>query len=245
MGINVSFFRHGVCAPGLLAPGVRPVHLALPGVGLLHLWHIQTRLHRWVRSKAHRQEATARPHFGCLCSGTFAVISIMVGSVTERIAPNSNFITNGTNGTESVDIAARDAYRVQIACALSVLTGIFQVCLYSFPVILLYFNPRLPHLRSFWVWWGLVLWSPTCRNRWFGATPQDQPVTCASRSSSTCLESLQLVSPDPCLLFMWATDNILLKYWSNCKTPLLKVMLFVFHIPIFQSWFVFATLFIL
>lgn len=66
-----------------------------------------------------------------LRSGTFAVISIMVGSVTERMAPNSNFM-NGTNGTGDVDIAARDAYRVQIACAISVLTGIIQVSLCSF-----------------------------------------------------------------------------------------------------------------
>lgn len=69
---------------------------------------------------------------GILCSGTFAVISIMIGSVTERMAPNSNFVVNGTNGTGNVDIAARDAYRVQIACALSVLTGLIQVCLYRF-----------------------------------------------------------------------------------------------------------------
>lgn len=65
-----------------------------------------------------------------LNSGTFAVISIMIGSVTERLAPNSNFIINGTNGTGSVNIEARDAYRVQIACSLTVLTGIFQVCFY-------------------------------------------------------------------------------------------------------------------
>uniref|UniRef100_UPI0037E7206B solute carrier family 26 member 6 n=1 Tax=Semicossyphus pulcher TaxID=241346 RepID=UPI0037E7206B len=61
--------------------------------------------------------------------GTFAVISIMIGSVTERLAPDSNFITNGTNGTESVNIDARDAYRVQIACSLTVLAGIFQILL--------------------------------------------------------------------------------------------------------------------
>ncbi|XP_034551763.1 solute carrier family 26 member 6 [Notolabrus celidotus] len=58
--------------------------------------------------------------------GTFAVISIMIGSVTERLAPDGNFIGNGTNGT---DIDARDAYRVQIACALTVLAGIFQILL--------------------------------------------------------------------------------------------------------------------
>ncbi|XP_073325519.1 solute carrier family 26 member 6 [Pagrus major] len=61
--------------------------------------------------------------------GTFAVISIMIGSVTERLAPDSNFIVNGTNETGSVDLDARDAYRVQIACSLTVLTGLFQILL--------------------------------------------------------------------------------------------------------------------
>lgn len=63
-------------------------------------------------------------------SGTFAVVSIMIGSVTERLAPDSNFIINGTNGTGSVNIDERDAYRVQIACSLTALSGIFQVCFY-------------------------------------------------------------------------------------------------------------------
>lgn len=69
---------------------------------------------------------------GCalFCSGTFAVISIMVGTVTEKLAPDAHFFVNGTNGTGSVNIEARDAYRVQIACSLTVLAGIFQVCLY-------------------------------------------------------------------------------------------------------------------
>ncbi|XP_074537034.1 solute carrier family 26 member 6-like [Halichoeres trimaculatus] len=61
--------------------------------------------------------------------GTFAVISIMIGSVTERLAPDGHFMVNGTNGTESVDLDARDAFRVQIACALTVLAGIFQILL--------------------------------------------------------------------------------------------------------------------
>uniref|UniRef100_A0A3Q4BE59 STAS domain-containing protein n=1 Tax=Mola mola TaxID=94237 RepID=A0A3Q4BE59_MOLML len=61
--------------------------------------------------------------------GTFAVISIMIGSVTERLAPDSNFVVNGTNGTGSVNTAARDEYRVQIACSLTLLTGIFQILL--------------------------------------------------------------------------------------------------------------------
>ncbi|XP_077369630.1 solute carrier family 26 member 6-like [Festucalex cinctus] len=61
--------------------------------------------------------------------GTFAVISIMIGSVTERLAPDSNFLVNATNGTGSVNINERDAYRVQIACSLTVLAGLFQILL--------------------------------------------------------------------------------------------------------------------
>ncbi|XP_054636254.1 solute carrier family 26 member 6-like [Dunckerocampus dactyliophorus] len=61
--------------------------------------------------------------------GTFAVISIMIGSVTERLAPDSNFIVNGTNGTAHVNNDERDAYRVQIACTLTVLAGLFQILL--------------------------------------------------------------------------------------------------------------------
>uniref|UniRef100_A0A3P9K4B7 Solute carrier family 26 member 6, like n=1 Tax=Oryzias latipes TaxID=8090 RepID=A0A3P9K4B7_ORYLA len=62
--------------------------------------------------------------------GTFTILSIMVGSVTERLAPDVNFtIKNGTNVTEEVDIAARDLYRVQVAAATTVLGGLIQVFL--------------------------------------------------------------------------------------------------------------------
>uniref|UniRef100_A0A6Q2WTS2 SLC26A/SulP transporter domain-containing protein n=1 Tax=Esox lucius TaxID=8010 RepID=A0A6Q2WTS2_ESOLU len=62
--------------------------------------------------------------------GTFAVISIMIGSVTEKLAPDSNFPSlNETNGTGGVDLAARDAYRVQIAASTTVLCGLFQILL--------------------------------------------------------------------------------------------------------------------
>lgn len=69
-----------------------------------------------------------------LCPGTFAVISIMIGSVTERLAPDGDFFVNGTNGTGSLDIDARDAHRVEIACSITVLTGIFQVCSSMYPI---------------------------------------------------------------------------------------------------------------
>uniref|UniRef100_A0A7N8Y049 Solute carrier family 26 member 6, like 2 n=1 Tax=Mastacembelus armatus TaxID=205130 RepID=A0A7N8Y049_9TELE len=60
--------------------------------------------------------------------GTFSVVSMMAGTVTQRLAPDQNFIVNGTNGSK-VDTEARDAARVQIACALALLTGIFQILL--------------------------------------------------------------------------------------------------------------------
>ncbi|KAM4740969.1 solute carrier family 26 member 6, like 1 [Anableps anableps] len=61
--------------------------------------------------------------------GTFTVLSIMVGSVTERLFPDEIFLkTNGTNLTE-VNIMTRDAYRVQVAAATTFLGGIIQVLL--------------------------------------------------------------------------------------------------------------------
>ncbi|KAF3856285.1 hypothetical protein F7725_017008 [Dissostichus mawsoni] len=65
-----------------------------------------------------------------LPQGTFTVLSIMVGSVTERLAPDVNFlIQNGTNVTAEVNITARDSYRVQVAVATTVLGGLIQVAL--------------------------------------------------------------------------------------------------------------------
>ncbi|KAM6928421.1 solute carrier family 26 member 6, like 1 [Xenentodon cancila] len=62
--------------------------------------------------------------------GTFTVLSIMVGSVTERLAPDGDFLkTNGTNVTAEVDVTARDLYRVQVAAATTVLGGLIQVLL--------------------------------------------------------------------------------------------------------------------
>ncbi|XP_060017971.1 solute carrier family 26 member 6 isoform X5 [Lagenorhynchus albirostris] len=56
--------------------------------------------------------------------GTFAVMSVMVGSVTESLAPDEAFL-QASNST--VDVVARDAARVQVASTLSVLVGLFQV----------------------------------------------------------------------------------------------------------------------
>lgn len=51
-------------------------------------------------------------------------MSVMVGSVMESLAPDDAFLL-GLNPT--LDVAARDATRVQLASTLSVLVGLFQV----------------------------------------------------------------------------------------------------------------------
>uniref|UniRef100_A0A665SW06 Solute carrier family 26 member 6, like n=1 Tax=Echeneis naucrates TaxID=173247 RepID=A0A665SW06_ECHNA len=57
-------------------------------------------------------------------------IHIMVGSVTERLAPDLYFLkVNETNITAEVDTVARDSYRVQVAAATTVLGGLIQVVL--------------------------------------------------------------------------------------------------------------------
>ncbi|XP_036386702.1 solute carrier family 26 member 6, like [Megalops cyprinoides] len=62
--------------------------------------------------------------------GTFTVLSIMVGSVTENLAPDQDFlILNGTNLTDVVNITARDAYRVKVAATTTILGGAIQVVL--------------------------------------------------------------------------------------------------------------------
>ncbi|XP_056132589.1 prestin [Lampris incognitus] len=64
--------------------------------------------------------------------GTFAVISLMIGGVVVREAPDSSFYiqaANGTNGSLSVDVEARDARRVQLAVVLTTLVGVIQFVL--------------------------------------------------------------------------------------------------------------------
>ncbi|KAM9785987.1 solute carrier family 26 member 6-like [Neosynchiropus ocellatus] len=63
--------------------------------------------------------------------GTFAVASVMVGSVTERLAPDSDFLYAGnvTNGTGHINIVERDAYRAKIASCVAFLSGLIQILL--------------------------------------------------------------------------------------------------------------------
>ncbi|KAM9704773.1 prestin isoform 1-T1 [Menidia menidia] len=61
--------------------------------------------------------------------GTFAVISLMIGGVAVREAPDSMFpsIGNGSNVSVGVDEVARDARRVQVAVVLTTMVGIIQI----------------------------------------------------------------------------------------------------------------------
>ncbi|KAK7896867.1 hypothetical protein WMY93_022192 [Mugilogobius chulae] len=64
--------------------------------------------------------------------GTFAVISLMIGGVVVREAPDDNFYipdVNGTNTSFIVDVEARDARRVQVAMVFTTITGIIQIIL--------------------------------------------------------------------------------------------------------------------
>uniref|UniRef100_A0A8D3DJX3 SLC26A/SulP transporter domain-containing protein n=1 Tax=Scophthalmus maximus TaxID=52904 RepID=A0A8D3DJX3_SCOMX len=62
--------------------------------------------------------------------GTFAVISVMIGGVTERLAPDSDFmIWDNVTNSSNVDIISRDAERVRVATAVTFLAGIFQILL--------------------------------------------------------------------------------------------------------------------
>lgn len=52
----------------------------------------------------------------------------MIGGVTERLAPDSDFmIWDNVTNSSNVDIISRDAERVRVATAVTFLAGIFQV----------------------------------------------------------------------------------------------------------------------
>ncbi|KAL8212549.1 UNVERIFIED_CONTAM: hypothetical protein K2H54_050480 [Gekko kuhli] len=63
--------------------------------------------------------------------GPFAVISVMIGSVTDSLEPSSKYleIINGTNKTTIINYPQRDAARVELVAALTFLVGTFQVAL--------------------------------------------------------------------------------------------------------------------
>ncbi|NXC74449.1 S26A9 protein, partial [Anhinga anhinga] len=62
--------------------------------------------------------------------GTFAVISIIVGSVCNELAPESDFLYfNQTTNKTSVNTTALEAARLEISATLACLTAVIQLCL--------------------------------------------------------------------------------------------------------------------
>ncbi|XP_055022178.1 solute carrier family 26 member 6 [Boleophthalmus pectinirostris] len=60
--------------------------------------------------------------------GTYAVMSVMIGGVTERLAPDSKFLENVT-GEVIINTTLRDAERIKVAAAVTFVSGLFQVLL--------------------------------------------------------------------------------------------------------------------
>ncbi|KAG9483450.1 hypothetical protein GDO78_009392, partial [Eleutherodactylus coqui] len=58
--------------------------------------------------------------------GTFAVVCVMISSVTESLAPNENFMLDNST---YIDTTARDVMRVELSMALAFLVGLFQIAL--------------------------------------------------------------------------------------------------------------------
>uniref|UniRef100_A0A8C3KRE7 Solute carrier family 26 member 6 n=1 Tax=Calidris pygmaea TaxID=425635 RepID=A0A8C3KRE7_9CHAR len=61
--------------------------------------------------------------------GPFAVISVMIGSLTETLVPSENFLESVNGSNMTVNEEKRDAARVELVAAITILTGIFQVAL--------------------------------------------------------------------------------------------------------------------
>ncbi|XP_061592713.1 solute carrier family 26 member 6 isoform X2 [Cololabis saira] len=62
--------------------------------------------------------------------GTYAVMSVMIGGTTERLAPDSDFmIWDNITNSSIIDVVTRDAERVRVASAVTFFSGVFQILL--------------------------------------------------------------------------------------------------------------------
>uniref|UniRef100_A0A8B9EM16 Solute carrier family 26 member 6 n=1 Tax=Anser cygnoides TaxID=8845 RepID=A0A8B9EM16_ANSCY len=105
--------------PALLCPGLAYALLAgLPPVTGLYSSFYPVFLYFFFGTSRHNSV------------GPFAVISVMIGSVTESLLPSEKFFisVNGSN-TTIVDEVKRDAERVQLVATITILSGVFQVAL--------------------------------------------------------------------------------------------------------------------
>uniref|UniRef100_A0A3B4GPY9 Solute carrier family 26 member 5 n=1 Tax=Pundamilia nyererei TaxID=303518 RepID=A0A3B4GPY9_9CICH len=87
--------------------------------------------------------------------GTFAVISLMIGGVAVREAPDSMFMNinaTGANASDAINVELRDKSRVQVAVMVTTLAGLIQVtclnhCLLRFGFVAIYLTE--PLVRGF------------------------------------------------------------------------------------------------
>ncbi|XP_053280654.1 solute carrier family 26 member 6 [Pleuronectes platessa] len=62
--------------------------------------------------------------------GPYTVVGVMIGGVADRLIPNSDFmIWDNVTNSSIVDTMSRDAARVQVAAAVTFLSGVFQILL--------------------------------------------------------------------------------------------------------------------
>ena len=55
-------------------------------------------------------------------------MSVMIGVVTERIVPDTDYMIPGNlTEMESINITARDEERVRVAAAVTIMSGLIQV----------------------------------------------------------------------------------------------------------------------
>lgn len=145
-------------------------------------------------------------------------MSVMIGSVTERLAPESDFMTfDNMSNSSHVDLISRDAARVRVAAAVTCLSGLFQVGgpvvsrsspFNAFRVSVSFqgFSPPFSAVccicRSFSVYFNLVFWWPTCLSLWSEGTQQGPPFMSSCPSLNTPLASTQRDTMGLCLWYM-------------------------------------------
>ncbi|NXC97196.1 S26A6 protein, partial [Certhia familiaris] len=132
LGDIVSGFSVGIMH---LPQGLAYALLAgLPPVTGLYSSFYPVFLYFFFGTSRHNSVEVLMPTLGSLptlylFSGPFAVISVMIGSLTDSLVPSENFLesVNGSNATVNEEL--RDAARVELVATITVLTGIFQVAL--------------------------------------------------------------------------------------------------------------------
>lgn len=149
-------------------------------------------------------------------------MSVMIGSVTERLAPDSDFMKfDNTSNSSVVDLHSQEEARVRVAAAVTCLSGLFQVggpvvsCSWemsrwinafrvsvSVQGFLPPFSAVCGICRSFSVYFNLVFWWPTCLSLWSEGTQQGPPFMSSCPSLNTPLASTQRDTMGLCLWYM-------------------------------------------